>query len=368
MTRAHKIQLDVNNHQSTLLYKTCGCNRYAYNWMLNRSKELKEQGQKYDKFLLKREFNEHKKTLPFMKEVSAHAVANDANERLNTSYDRFFKKLAGFPKFHSKKQGVGSFALDGSEIKYDPDAKKLFIGKKYGWFKLTESVRFNYSKIYRITISNKAGKWFCAFTLEVEDARKCENQASMVGIDLGISKSATCSDGVVFENPRITIHYEKRLKRLNRELSRRRKGGQNWWKTVYKLRKLHYKIACVREDYIHKMTTAITRKHGIVCLEDLNVVGMSKNRRLAKHILDVSFGEIKRQLEYKAHEVRYVDRFFPSSKLCNVCGIKNSELQLGDREWLCGSCGTRHDRDLNAAINIKNNAVSSTADACVVAS
>jgi len=307
-------------------------------------------------------FIEHRATLPFMKEVNAHAVSN-AMDRVDSSYKRFFKKQGGFPKFHSKKQGTGSFALDGSEIKYNKDGKRLFIGKKYGWFKLTQAIRFTYSKIYRITISNQAGKWFCAFALEVEDTRKCENQASMVGVDLGVSKSATCSDGVVFENPRILNQHQKRLRRLNKELARRKLGSKNWWKTVYKLRKAHYKVACIRKDYIHKMTTAITRKHGIVCLEDLNVVGMSQNHRLARHILDAAFGEIRRQLEYKAYEVRYVDRFFASSKICNVCGIKNSELQLGDREWLCSSCGTTHDRDLNAAINIKNNAVGSTVDA-----
>ena len=209
-------------------------------------------------------------------------------------------------------------------------------------------------------VTNVAGQWYCSFCLEVEDDRVVENQGDKVGIDLGVKDMAVCSDGVVVPNPRISNAHQVRLRKLNKELSRRKKGGKNWWKTVFKLRLLHKKIADSRQDYIHKFTTDVCRKYGIVCLEDLNAAGMSKNRRLARHILDVSPGEIRRQFEYKAFETRYVDRFFPSSKRCHDCGFIHTELKLSDREWDCPQCGKRHDRDENASRNIRDFAVSST--------
>ena len=355
MKRSHKIRLQVNDKQRTLLAKTCGCNRYAYNWMLNRSNENYKNGIKYNKNELKKEFNSFKKTLPFMSEVNAHAVSNGAIDKLDRAFQNFFEGRTRFPKFKSKK-AVQSFMLTGSEIKVQ--GSKIHI-PRIGWLRMRELIRFDYSKIYRITVSNRAGRWYVSFSLEMADDRKlCENQATAIGIDIGVSKSATCSDGTVFENPRISNTYAVRLRKLNKELSRRTKGSKNWWKTVRKLQRLHARIDDVRSDYIHKMTTAVSRQYGIICLEDLNVKGMVRNHRLARHILDVSFGEIRRQFEYKACEVRYVGRLFPSSKMCSCCGsIK--DMPLSERTYVC-SCGLNFDRDLNAAVNIRNNAVSST--------
>ena len=359
MKRAHKIRLFANNRQNTLLYKTCGCNRYAYNWMLNRANELYKQGTTYKKFELKKEFNAFKKSLPFMQEVNTHAVVNDAIDKLDRSFQNFFAGRARKPKFHSKKQGVGSFSIAGSEVKYDKKNKRIHIAR-IGWLKLAEPVRFEYSRLYRITVSNRAGKWFISFNLEVDDNRVCENQTDIIGIDLGINKQATCSNGEVFPNPRVSNCYLRRLRQLNKELSRRQKGCKNWWKTVYKLRKLHERIANVRLDYIHKITTSLSSKCGVICLEDLNVSGMVKNHKLARVISDVAFAEIRRQFGYKAVETLYVDRFFPSSKRCSRCGHIHSGLQLSDRVFTCPNCGYKIDRDLNAAINIKTFAVSST--------
>jgi len=232
---------------------------------------------------------------------------------------------------------------------------------RIGWLKMREAIRFEYTKIYRITVSNRAGRWYVSFSLEIVDDRKlCENQATAIGIDIGISKSATCSDGTIIENPRISNTYAVRLRKLNKELSRRTKGSKNWWKTVYKLQRLHARIADIRSDYIHKETSKIVGKYGIICLEDLNVKGMVRNHKLARHILDVSFGEIRRQFEYKVfNEVLYVPRFFPSSKKCSSCGIEQ-DLLLSNRRFICVQCGLDIDRDLNAAINIRTFAVSST--------
>jgi putative transposase len=326
--------------------------------MLNRANENHKEGIKYNKHALKKEFNEFKLSLPFMKEVNAHAVSNGAIDKLNSAFQRFFSKLAKYPKFKSKKDKQ-SFMLTGSEIKYDKENRRVHI-PRIGWLKMREAIRFDYTKIYRITVSSRAGRWFVSFSLEIADDRKlCENQATAIGIDIGISKSATCSDGTIIANPRISNTYSVRLRKLNKELSRRTKGGRNWWKTVYKLQRLHAKIADIRSDYIHKETSSIAGKYGIVCLEDLNVKGMVRNHKLARHILDVSFGEIRRQFEYKAfNEVRYVPRFFPSSKMCSGCSAIN-EMPLSERMYIC-SCGLSLDRDLNAAINIRTHAVSST--------
>jgi putative transposase len=199
-----------------------------------------------------------------------------------------------------------------------------------------------------------------SFSLEVPDTPgRCENQAASVGIDLGLKTLAVCSDGAVVPNPRISNCYALRLRKLNKELSRRRKGGMNWWKTVCKLRGLYKRIADVRSDYLHKFTTAVARKYGVVCLEDLNVSGMVKNHKLARSIQDVSFAEIRRQFEYKAREVRYVPRFFPSSKRCSDCGHEQ-KMPLSVRTYVCPTCGMIKDRDLNAAININIFAVGST--------
>lgn len=363
MIRSHKIRMKVNNKQSTLLYKTCGCNRYAYNWMLNRANELKELGERFDRYKIQREFNAHKKNLPWMKEVNSHAVYSNANEKIAKAFQRMFNKQALYPKFHTKKKGVGTFSIDGSEMRYDYIGKRVYI-MKMGWLKIAESVRFEYTKIHRITVSNKAGKWYVSFCLEIKDNRKCENQTASVGIDLGIKNTITCSDGTVIDNPRILKRYQTRLRHLQKQLARRKVGSKNREKTLIVLRNCYDKVACVRKDFIHKATTNITKKYGVVCMEDLSVENMAKNHKIAKQVRDAAIGEIRRQFEYKAMIVKFVDKFYPSSKTCSRCGFIKKDLKLSERTYCCSECGLEIDRDLNAAINIKNNAVGSTVSAC----
>ena len=214
---SHKIRLQVNNKQRTLLSKTCGCNRYAYNWMLNRANENHKEGIKYNKHALKKEFNTFKLSLPFMKEVNAHAVSNGAIDKLDSAFQRFFAKFARYLRFKSKKDKQ-SFMLTGSEIKYDKVSRRIHI-PRIGWLKMREAIRFEYTKIYRITVSNRAGRWFVSFSLEIADDRKlCENQATAIGIDFGISKSATCSDGTIIANPRISQRWRRNLGGIGRFL------------------------------------------------------------------------------------------------------------------------------------------------------
>lgn len=362
--RTHRIRLEPNNRQSTLLFKTAGCSRLAYNTMLAYHKELYEADKENNKFnapLLKRYWNAKKKEFNFINDVvSQHAVIDSAYDGIKNAYTRFFKKLSGYPKFKRKRDSDYSFSLSNTEVKLDYVNNKIRLSKKHGWIKLREAFRFNESDVIgNITISRGGNDWYVSITYSFESPT-AEKQG-IVGIDLGISNMAITSDGEVFGNLRITKSNAVKLKRLNQELARRTKGGKNWYKTVYKLRKHYKRISDVRSDYTHKLTSYLANEYHTVCIEDLNVKGMVKNRHLSKAIADVNFGELRRQLEYKCNNVVVVPRFFASSKICSKCGyiynptdFDNVKWNLGIREWTCPHCNILHDRDINAAINILN--------------
>jgi putative transposase len=255
---------------------------------------------------------------------------------------------AGYPKF--KKRGFkDSFTIDGKDTKVLNKSLKL---PKLKALKMAEPLRFA-GKIVEVTVAKKAGKWFAAILVKLPDSpSRCENQERLpVGVDLGISRLATLSDGTVFENPRTLRRFEKRLRLQNKSLSRKKKGSKNREKAKRRLQVTYYKIACARQDALHKLTTFLSRQYGTICIEDLNVQGMVQNRRLAKAVSDAGFGLFRQMLEYKATDVRIVSRWFPSSKLCPVCGCLNS-MPLSKRTYTC-DCGYGPvDRDLNAAKNI----------------
>jgi putative transposase len=217
---------------------------------------------------------------------------------------------------------------------------------------MAESLRFT-GKVLSATISREASWWFISILVDVPDVPECsENQVhSAVGIDLGVSHLLTLSDGHVFENQRTTKRFERRLRRLNKSLARKKKGSRNWKKAKLRLSRLHYRIRCTRKDYLHKVTRWIADGYSDVCVEDLNAKGMVRNRRLVKSISDASFGAIVTLLEQKAIRVHKVDRFFPSTKLCPKCGQLN-EMPLHRRIYIC-DCGYGPiDRDLHAAQNV----------------
>jgi putative transposase len=215
-----------------------------------------------------------------------------------------------------------------------------------------------------------ADRWFVAIAVDTQDVShlpKAENQG-VVGVDLGIKAMATLSTGEVFAGPKAHKALLGRLKRLSRSLSRKQKGSANRRKARTKLARMNARVANIRADFTHKLTTDLTRRFHTVVIEDLNVRGMVKNRHLARSIADMSFFEFRRQLEYKAamrgSQVIVADRFFASSKTCSVCAHKLDDMPLSVRWWTCPVCGTLHDRDINAAVNLKNLAVSSTVSAC----
>ena len=234
---------------------------------------------------------------------------------------------------------------------------------------MRESLRFN-GKIISATISRVADRWFVSITVDTPDSPhlpKAENQGT-VGVDLGVSALATLSTGEKIAGPKPHKALLDRLRRLSRSLSRKQKGSANREKARQKLAKLHARIAAIRQDALHKLTTDLTRRFHTIVIEDLNVRGMVKNRHLARSIADMGFYEFRRQLEYKAAmrggQVVVADRFYASSKICSACGHKVEALPLSVREWTCPACGVIHDRDVNAAKNLECTASSAGSNAC----
>ena len=346
MRRSHKIRLSPNNKQATYFSKCAGVTRFTYNWALGRWKERYEAGIASSSFGLKKEFNSIKRTeFPFVAEVTKWAPER-AFANLDKAFQKFFKEKKGYPKF--KKKGVhDSFYISGSVLKLDGNKVKI---PKLGWVKITEPVRF-LGKINSVVISKKVGKWFASFSVDLGEVPRENQSGGLVGIDLGISKLVTLSDGTVFENLKTTKKYEKGLRRLNKSLARKKKGSENWKKAKEKLGQLHHKISCVRADDIHKMTSTVSKNYSGVCIEDLSSKNMMKNKNLAKSLADASFGEIKRQLLYKVDKVIQVSRWFPPIKLCSNCGQLN-EMPLSKRTFECDYGFGPIDRDWNAAKNI----------------
>jgi len=348
-----------------------GVARWAFNWGLaRRIEEYKSTGKSSNAIEQHRQLNTLKSSeYPWLYNYSK-CIPQEALRDLDKAYQNFFRRVKngngapGFPKFKSRKNGIGSFRLTGA-IHITETHIKL---PRIGWLRLQEHGYIPTERIHilSVTVSESAGDWFvsvqCRQEIEITQAT-----GESVGVDLGIKELAIVSDGQRFENPKPLRKAQKKLKCLSRELSRRKKGGKNREKTRRRIAKAHQRIANIRGDTLHKATTTIVAKTkpdserpGVVVIEDLNVSGMVKNHCLAQAIADVGFAEFRRQLEYKTawygSELMVADRFFPSSRLCRHCGCINSELKLSDREWTC-DCGAVLDRDLNAAINLKNLAV-----------
>jgi putative transposase len=370
MLIAHKIALMPNNKQATYFAKACGCARKAYNWALDEWQKQYEAW-KLDNSLpkpmedkLRKKLNSIKRSeFPWMLEVTKCAPQL-AIMQLGQAFQNFFAKRAKYPVV--RKKGVHDrFSISNDQFKIKN--KQIQI-PKLGWVKMTEPLRFS-GKIMSATVSRIADRWFVSICVDVPELTlpKAENQGE-AGIDLGIHSLATLSTGETIRGPKPHKALLQRLKRLSRSLSRKEKGSRNRNKAKQKLAKLHAKIANIRSNALHQLTTNLTRRFHTIGIEDLNVRGMQKNRRLSRSIADMSFFEFRRQLEYKAEWrgglVIVADKFFASSKTCSKCGHKLDKLPLSIRKWQCPSCNTEHDRDINAAVNLRNLAVSSTVSVC----
>ncbi len=384
MRRSHVIRLNPTPEQEVYFRKACGVARHAYNWALARWKEARAEGKRVKMKDLKAEYNAVKREqFPWALEVTKCAP-EQAFTDLGQAFAHYWRtkqegtqprlkhprkdgEEAGFPHFKSKKRDRVSFYL--ANDKFSVNGHTLRV-PKLGNVNMAEELRFS-GKIMSAVISYRAGWWFVSITVEVEHEVPT-HRGGPVGIDLGIKTLATLSDGMVFENQRHYRHNLGRIKGLSKGLSRKVEGSQNWWKTSKKLARAHYRVACQREDMLHKMTTYVAQSYALIGLEDLNTKGMLANHCLAQAVSDASFFEVKRQLLYKVEQyggyVQLVDCWYASSKTCSSCGWIKEDLTLANRVFICHDCGLVIDRDHNAAINIRNEALRMISDVPVVAS
>ncbi|GCE23325.1 RNA-guided endonuclease InsQ/TnpB family protein [Dictyobacter kobayashii] len=373
IVRGYKTELKLNNAQRTACLKHAGAARYAYNWGLRRYQEEREAGRKAPNAMsLHKELNALKQTeLHWMYEVSK-AAPQESLRDLEKAFRNFWKRCQkkkqgtfrgklGFPRFKSKKRGIGSFRLTGTiHIGKDwvqlPRLGKLRL-KEQGYLP-TKGVH-----ILSATVSERAGRWYVSVQVEEEHAEPGIALGETIGIDVGIKAMATLSDGRVFRNPKALGSHLKHLKRLCRQHARKQPGSKHRQKAARKLARLHAHIANLRKDTLHQVTSLIVAKTKpdqerptCIVLEDLQVSGMVKNRKLSRAIVDVGFAEFRQQLDYKAKQagslIYTVSRWEPSSKTCSWCGWIDEDLTLSDRLFQCKECGYVIDRDLNAAINL----------------
>ncbi|MDY0073621.1 MAG: RNA-guided endonuclease TnpB family protein [Thauera sp.] len=371
MLMAHRIALDLNNVQATYMARAAGTARFAYNWALaewqrqHEAWKLDHSQPKPSQMSLRRQLNAIKREqFPWMLEVTKNAPQM-AIIQLGNAFRNFFAGRARYPKF--RKKGVHDrFTLTNDQFSIDGCRLRI---PNLGWVRMRESLRFA-GKIMSATVSRVADRWFVSITVDTVDRShlpQAKNQGA-VGVDLGVTALAMLSTGETIDGPKPHKALLARLQRLSRSLSRKQKGSENRKKARAKLARLHARIAAIRGDARHQLTTNLTRRFHTIGIEDLNVRGMLRNRHLSHSISDMGFFELRRQLEYKAEmrggQIVVADRFYPSSKTCSTCGHKLTKLPLSVRKWTCPVCKTCHDRDLNAAINLKNMAVSSTVSAC----
>ena len=356
MNKSFKVRIYPNKEQQILIDKTFGCARFIYNFMLNLKQKL------YKNFNINLSYNNMSKILTELKrhklwlcEVDAVALQQSLKD-LDNAYQKFFNG-SGYPKFKSKRDKNSYRTND--KLKIDINNKKIRI-PKIGWIKFRDKYKFNgLTKIYNITISkNSSGKYFASISAEFDITSFTKTKKSC-GVDLGLKDFCILNDGTKFNNPKFLERSEKRLKILQKSLSRKIKGSKNYLKAKVKLAKFHEYIANCRKDFLHKISIFLVKNYDIICIETLKIKNMLKNHNLAKAISDVSWHEFCRQLEYKClwYNKKFIkiDTYFASSQICSNCGFKNSNIKdLNIRKWTCPECNKYHDRDINAAKNILN--------------
>ncbi|MUL35198.1 RNA-guided endonuclease InsQ/TnpB family protein [Gloeocapsopsis dulcis] len=370
MLLGFKTELKLNNKQRTRVLKHCGVARHGWNWGLALTKQILDHNKLNPKQKIKfpSAIDLHKWLVALVKpenpwyfEVSKCAPQYALRD-LRTAWDRCFKRVSGVPKF-KKKGKSDSFELDGT-IKIC-GSRKIQL-PRLGVLKTYENLP--QVKPKSATISRTANRWYISFKIEVEPS-DTPKAVDAVGVDLGVKSLATLSTGEVFEGAKPYRQLEAKLSRLQWLNRHKQIGSANWKKAQRQIAKLHQRIANIRSYSLHKLTTYLAKNHGVIVIEDLNVSGLMANRKLAKAIADMGFYEFRRQLEYKTKlygsSLMVVNRFYPSSKTCSQCGTKKEFLSLQERVFKCEHCSFECNRDLNAAINLKN-AVSHTVSACGV--
>ena len=370
MLLAHRIELVPNKFQTSYLVNCAGCARFAYNWALTewknhwekQKKHPKEQRKYVSELDLRKRLNAIKRTdYPFLLDVTKYAP-QEAIKQLGTAFKNFFKGRTKYPTYR-KRYVDDRFTIGNDHIRVKGNRVRL---PKVGWIKMREAIRFAGS-VQTVSISRQADRWFISFGMKVDDHTRyfkqhADNQGEVTALDAGLISQAVLPNGDKFDSPRAMRKSQKKLRQLQKALSRKKLGSKNRLRAKMRVAKLHRRIVNIRKDAMHKLTSHLTDTYKIICIETLNVKGMMQNSRLAKSLSDASFHEMKRQLVYKAKlrggSIIKAPQFFASSKLCSCCGWKNETLKLSDRSWVCQSCGAEHDRDINAAVNLRQYAMS----------
>ncbi len=357
---AHKVQLYPTDEQADYFNRACGSCRHAYNHLLAH---FTQEGVKWSKRAATQYYMEQlRPAFPWYGEVSSRVTRN-AIDDLDTAFTQFFRRVKagqkpGFRRFKRKGKSPESFALR-EKPKFDVTGRTLRMERCPGRIRMRQELRFT-GTLCQVTMSRKAGKYDASVLIDTNDydTKDSDRQPITVGVDMGVKELAVLSTGERFPaNQKLTANI-RRLQRRCRRLSKKQKGSHRAVKAKLSLARLHKRIADQRHAVLHELSDDLTRRFDTIVIEDLNVRGMVRNRCLSRAISDAGLGTLAQQLEYKAklrgYTIIKADRFFPSSKLCSTCGAYNGDLKLGDREWRCVECHTRHDRDLNASRNLRN--------------
>jgi len=370
--KGYRLELKLNQGQRVLCSKSAGTSRFAYNWKLRSLIEQYEQAKaeasggklKYNfgnAIAWHKDWVKLKNELPWIRETSK-CCGQQALFDLEHSFNRFFRKMSGFPRFKSKGNN-NTFRVDGhvyiaSDYVQIPGIGKIRLKEK------NHPILEGKCLLSQATVSRQCDRWFVSFLLKdgvdspelasVESIEECD----ILGVDLGIKELAITSEGETFENPKAYKKHLAKLKRYQRMVSRRAKCSKNKQKAITRLSRVHKRVADIRNDTVHKLTTSLVKtKPKVIVIETLKPKNMSKNHKLAQAILDSSFGKIKDTLKYKCAwngiHLIMAPTFYASSKYCSICGHKHDELKLSEREWTCSNCGMHLDRDVNAAKNLQ---------------
>ena len=347
MNRAHKIKLKPNKHQEIMLAKTAGTARYAYNWGLAKWNELYKAGEKCSAYSLISLWKQERPAWAL--EVGA-ACLQRPFMHLEGAFKAFFRGQRKHPTFHKKglRDGFyvpsGQFKLFGTKISIP----------KVGRVRMTESLRYQNAKLVSVSVKHQADGWYAVLKVELEEERRTDSN-SFVGVDVGCTTLATASDGTICESPGKLKDLERQLKRRQRLLARKQRGSNNRAKARLKVAKTWQRINNIKQDTVHKFTATVAKNHGTVCIETLDVKGMKEgaNKYVRKGVQASCMSEILRQLKYKCNNFIEVDKWFPSSKTCSNCHSLKADLDLSERVYKCDNCHIEIDRDLNAALNLR---------------